>query len=409
MTPEIRPVRDDELPAYFDAMSTAFLDRPDVEKLAAEVRPIWDLSRCWVARDDGRISGTFRSWATEVTVPGGGRLPASAVSGVSVLPTHRRRGLLRGMAAAEHAAARERGEAVALLYASEYPIYGRFGYGPASPIATWTLDASQATFDGQPTGRVEVAKVEPSTRDAMREIFEQWRVRQPGELRRRDHTWDYDLGLQPTAWGPDWKGFVAVHRDESGAPDGYARSRGEEKWEQRQPRAILHLDELHGLTEDAVAGLWRFLASIDWVATIKAERRSPNDRLPWRLTNARAASVAEVGDGLWVRLLDLPRALEARTYAGDTTVVLEVRDPGVAQGRQRVELEAGREGATCRATDRSPDLTVDIAALGAAYLGGSRLRDAVLATGAEEHRPGALAEVDGLFRTSDDPWCSTFF
>ena len=409
MTPEIRPVRDDELPAYFDAVSTAFLDRPDVEKLAAEVRPIWDLSRCWVARDDGRFCGTFRSWATEVTVPGGGRLPASAVSGVSVLPTHRRRGLLRGMAAAEHAAARERGEAVALLYASEYPIYGRFGYGPASPIATWTLDASQATFHGQPTGRVEVARVDAATRDALSAIFDQWRLSQPGELRRRDHTWDYDLGLRPTAWGSDWKGFVALHRDESGAPDGYARYRGEEKWEQRQPRAVLHLDELHGLAEDAVAALWRFLASIDWVATIKAERRSPNDRLPWRLTNARAASVGELGDGLWVRLLDLPRALEARSYAGDATVVLEVADPDIAGARPRVELQAGRDGATCRSTDRSPDLTVDIAALGAAYLGGSRLRDAVLAKGADEHRAGALAEIDGLFRTPADPWCSTFF
>ena len=409
MAPEIRSVRDDELPAYFDAVSTAFLDRPDVDKLAAEVRPIWDLGRCWIAWDDGAIRGTFRSWATEVTVPGGATLPASAVSGVSVLPTHRRRGLLRAMAAAEQAAARERGEALALLYASEYPIYGRFGYGSASRIATWTLDATRAEFHGQPSGRVELAKVGPEARDAMKAIYDAWRRRQTGELRRRDVTWDYDLGLRPTAWGSDWKGFVALHRDGSGALDGYARYRGEEKWEQRQPRATLHLDELHGLTEEAVAALWRFLASIDWVATIHAERRSPDDRLPWRLVNGRAAVASDVGDGLWARLVDVPRALAARTYSGEGRLVLEAMDADAPDGRQRVELEAGPDGATCRPTERSPDVTLDVAALGAAFLGGSRLQDAVLARGADEHRPGALAQLDALFRAPEEPWCSTFF
>src|SRR5688572_15623541 len=122
-TPEVRTITGDELPAYLDAMTTSFLERMDVDKLAAEVKPFWDLDRAWAAFDGGRISGTFRSWETEITVPGGERLPASAVAAVTVLPTHRRRGLLRAMAAAEHAAIRERGEAFGLLYASEYTIY----------------------------------------------------------------------------------------------------------------------------------------------------------------------------------------------------------------------------------------------------------------------------------------------
>ncbi|HKG19938.1 MAG TPA: GNAT family N-acetyltransferase, partial [Candidatus Limnocylindrales bacterium] len=121
MAVEVRTVREDELAAFFESMSTAFLERPDVEKVADEVRGLWDLSRTWAALDDGRICGTFRSWETELTVPGKARLPAAAVSGVTVLPTHRRRGVLRQMVAAEHAAIRERGEAIGLLYASEYP------------------------------------------------------------------------------------------------------------------------------------------------------------------------------------------------------------------------------------------------------------------------------------------------
>ena len=88
--------------------------------------------------------------------------------------------------------------------------------------------------------------------------------------------------------------------------------------------------------------------------------------------------------------------------------MLEVVDPE-HESPIRVALDATPDGATCVATDRSPDLTIPVAALGAAYLGGTRLRDAVIATGADEHRSGALAAVDGLLRTADEPWCSTFF
>jgi predicted acetyltransferase len=131
--------------------------------------------------------------------------------------------------------------------------------------------------------------------------------------------------------------------------------------------------------------------------------------LPWLLTNSRAASLSEVGDGLWVRLFDACRALEARSYERDGKIVLEIVDAEATDSRVRVELDASPDGASCRPTDRLPDLTLDVAALGAAYLGGTALRDAVLEKGADEHREGALAQADALFRTLDGPWCSTFF
>ena len=110
-----------------------------------------------------------------------------------------------------------------------------------------------------------------------------------------------------------------------------------------------------------------------------------------------------------MRLLDVATALEARTYAVADTIVLDVVDEEVAGGRQRLALEAAPDGARCRLTTRSADLTVPVAALGAAYLGGARLRDAVLAGGADVHRTGALEAADRLFRLPDEPWCSTFF
>jgi predicted acetyltransferase len=413
MSIDVRPIHEDELVPWLDAVSTGFLERPDISKIAEEVRPHWDVSRNWAAFEADRIVGTFRSWASELTVPGCGQVKASAVTGVGVLPTHRRRGILSRLAAAEHDAARERGEVVAMLFASEYPIYGRFGYGPATTTATWTLDAKGTGFhasDGT-EGTVELIPPDESGEATARDVFETWRVRRPGEIWRRPITWISDFGRGGSAWGPPWKGFVVVHRDEAGAVDGYARYHVDEKWEQRLPRSVLLVDDLHALTDRAYAALWRFLGTTDWVATVKAEKRSPSERLPWLLTNARAAVPSEIGDGLWVKLLDIPGTLAARTYDRVGSLALEIIEADGADGerRTRVLLDASSGGTTCRVTKRSPDLTLHASALGAAYLGGTRLRDAVLARGADEHRPGALAEADALFATLDPPWCSTFF
>jgi predicted acetyltransferase len=408
MSIEIRNVSPDEFVPFVEALSTAFLDRPDVARIAEAVKPFWEPQRTWGAFDGDRVCGTFRSWATELTAPGGARLPASAIAAVTVLPTHRRRGILTSLVAAEHAAIRERGEAVGLLHSSEYQIYGRYGYGPACRVATWTLDAGSTRFHGAPVSGVELVLPGPETRDAMEAVFEAWRPRRAGEIRRRPFRWDDELGLIESPWGERWKGFLAFHRDAAGSIDGYVRYRAEEKWEHRQPRGILKVNELHALTDEAYHALWRHLAETDLVATVVAEGRSPSDRLPWLLTNPRAAAMSDVGEGLWVRLFDVARALEARSWERSGTLVLEVIDADT-DVPARLALDVSPEGATCRPTDRSVDLTLPVAALGAAYLGGTRLRDAVIATGADEHRDGALAIADSLLRSSDEPWCSTFF
>jgi predicted acetyltransferase len=409
MEPTIRRVTSEELPAFLSTMSSAFFEHFDAEAVADELRQNWDLDRLWSAFDGDRIVSTFRSWATEITVPGSARLPATAIASVSVAPDYRRRGILRRMMAAEHEAARDRGEVAALLYAAEYPIYGRFGYGPACLEATWSLDAATARFHGEPSGSVEIVRPDEAIRDTIIGVFEAWRARQPGEIQRLAYRWDYALGLRTSAGDKQWRGFVALHRNATGTVDGYARYLPEEKWENRQPRSTIDVNELHALDAAAHADLWRFLAGIDWVATVKATRRHPSEPLPWMLVNGRSASLVESGDGLWVRLLDVRRALEARTYERPGRLVLEVIEGDSVDGRARFALDAGPDGATCRPTDRPADLTLNVASLGAAYLGGSPLRDAVRAFGVDEHRAGALAEADALFRTREQPWCSTFF
>jgi predicted acetyltransferase len=410
VTPTVRLITDDELPAYADAIATGFVSRPDTELLAQTFREIWTVDRAWAAFDGDRLCGTFRTWPTELTLPGLGRLPAAAVAAVTVLPTHRRRGILRQMIATGHGAAREADEPVCLLYASEYPIYGRFGYGPATQDGTWTLDVRATDFFTDPPEPGSVELVQP-TADAIPMIkgaFEAHRLRQPGEIIRPNARWEFDLGLRARVWDPDWKGFVVVHRTPAGDVDGYARYRVEMKWDQRQPRCVLTLDDLQA-SDAAAASLWRYLAEVDLVTTVLAPGRSPADRLPWLLTNHRAADVSDVGDGLWVRLLDVPRALGARGYERADCFTLEVVDEEAVGGRMRITLDAGPDGSTCRATKASLDLTVDVNALGAAYLGGTSLRDAALARGVDEHTTGALDRATNLFRTLDPPWCSTHF
>src|SRR6187397_2658756 len=172
----------DELRDAVDVVSTAFLDRPDLDRLAAATRTTWDPARTWTALDGARTVGVWRSWPTELTVPGGARLPAAAVGPVTVLPTHRRRGAFTGMTAKAHGGLRELGEVASLLYASEWRIYGRVGYGSATRQVDWTILTEPAGgVHGQAAGSIEL--IAPgSARPVIEPIFETWRQRQAGEI-----------------------------------------------------------------------------------------------------------------------------------------------------------------------------------------------------------------------------------
>ena len=408
MPPVIRTVAEDEIQSWVECIATAFLERSDTAKIAEQLRPYWDPPRAWGAFD-GRVVGTLRSFASELTVPGGAHVPATAVAAVTVLPTYRRRGILRGMISAEHVAARERGEVVAMLHASEAVIYGRFGYGVGVVSCEWTLTTPQTSFVGEPPTGVAYAEINQATARLMRELHERHRTAVVGEIQRQDFTFESDIGLIEFSWDPPWKGWVLIHRDPAGEADGYVRYGTKSHWEHRQAANIVNVQDFVALNDVAYDALWRFVADIDLVTTVRAGRRSPYERLPWLLTNRRALELGDYGDSLWVSLLDIPAALEARSYLRESDLVIEVIDAEPSSGRTRVRLEAAPDGAACSTTRRKADLTVHADALGAAFLGGTSLRLAALARGFEEHRPGALAEADSLLRTLDQPRCTTFF
>jgi predicted acetyltransferase len=410
--PTIRPITSDELVAWFTASSTAFYIWPnDPAAMAESRRETLEIDRALGAFEDGTIVGTFRSFSTRLTVPGGNRIPVNAISAVTVRPTHRRRGILRQMIAEDMRRAVARGDVASILIAAEWPIYGRFGFGPATWQARWTLRTRATTFDIAPTGRVEVVD-RLAARQVLPAIYGAYAAGQPGEIERPEHRWDHELGLVESPGRPRWNGQVAIHRNDAGDPDAYVRFHGEEHWDDMAPDHRLIIDELHGATLEAEIDLWRHLAQMDLTAMVEGEVRREHEPMKWHLADGRAARVTSVTDFLWLRVLDVERALGERTYERDGTFVLEVIDdvdgaPGPAAGRYRLEV---RDGAgTCTRSDAAPELTLDVRDLSAALLGGTRVADAFRAGRGTEHRPGALADTDRLLRTADEPWCTTWF
>jgi predicted acetyltransferase len=412
MSITLRPIRAEELEAWFASFATAFYIWPSDPAAKAESRrESIELDRAIGAFDGDTIVGTFRSFATQLTLPGGARIDANAVSAVSVRPTHRRRGTLTRMAHDDIRRASERGDAVCILIASEWPIYGRFGYGPATWQATWTIRSRVTRALLEPVGSIDIVRV-AAAREILPELYDRCAANQPGEIARLQRRWDVDLGVIEVPGRPKWSGQVVIHRDGEGRPDGFARFHGEENWIDMAAEHVMLLDELHATNLEAELDLWRHLLQMDLTATIKAEVRRTAEPLKWVLSNPRAAQVAGVTDFLWLRILDVPRVLGDRRYDHDGEVVLEVTDQldgaaGPAAGRYRLVVTGG--AATCERTDADADLTIDVRALSAASLGGTRLTDASRALPFAEHRPGAMRKAEGLLLTADPPWCSTWF
>lgn len=415
MAIDVRVISDSDFPEWVRALKTGFLRPPAVsEEEVDDRRTFMDMRRMRGAFDEGRCVAAYRSFAQELTVPGGARLAASAVSSVAVSATHRRRGLLSRMIDDDLAEARERGDVVSTLIAAEYPIYGRYGFGPAASIAEWSIDVHRTGLDprrsGQPDdgGRVDLVDGE-DVRKLGPELHDRLRSRRHGVVSRNERWWRVNTGAT-VSHGPPWtEPFYAVYRSASGEPEGLLVYGVDEVWgDTKQPRNTATVRDAFGVTTAAERALWRYVCSIDWINTVRTGYRAPDDLLPLFLPDPRAAGIVTRADYLWVRILDTVRALESRTYAAPGTLVLDIHDrSSLASGRYRLDTDSS--GATCVPTTESADLALDVRELGALYLGDeSAVRLSALGTVTEE-TPGAAVRADTLFRTSLRPWCPDEF
>ncbi|MGA5899174.1 GNAT family N-acetyltransferase [Streptomyces venetus] len=408
---EIRPTTDKDLDVFVDTVHAAFGYFPETP---VEGGGLWwsalETDRCLLAvAADGRPVGTAATHSFELTLPGEALVPAAGVTAVGVLPTHRRQGVLSAMMRHQLAELRARGEFLSVLLASEAPIYGRFGYGPATYTAQLKVPRHKAALAapraggtagapaaGSDDGSVEVLR-RAECGEILEEVYDRYRRAQPGALSRPHRWWALRAGQPPISSAPR---YIAVHRDADGVPDGYVSYSIES--------GTLTVDETIA-TDDAVfTALARFALGHDLVSQVVFKHVPSDHPLRWRFADFRAGEVSGDMDWLWVRLLDVPRALTARGWFTDGELVLDVDDPFLGeQGRYLLTVRDGK--ADCVPTDRKPDLSLDISDLGSVYLGGTAPGTLVRAGHIRAHHPGAATLADALFRTERSPHCLHWF
>jgi predicted acetyltransferase len=376
--------------AIFQVDMAAFHQEHSDDVSAAE-RGIFEFDRALVARRDDDVVGTAAILTRQLSVPGG-VVPAAHVSMVGVASTARRQGILTGFMDRQFADARAAGEPIAVLWASEGRIYQRFGYGLATTMATFAFETNEVSL------RVpaRVSGLREGTPTALREqlvkLYDEVSRAHPGWSGREERHWDYRLA-DPKAWRRGATALRAVvHTDDDGATDGYALWRTEGHWTDTGPAGTVHVIEIVASTPQAYNALWSFLMNIDLTRTVRMWLASSDEPLIRAVSDPRRLD-ARLRDGLWLRIVDVPAALQARRYATDVDVVLEVRDDRISANAGRWRLTGSPDAAVCVATTDEPDLSCDVQALGAAYLGGTSLTTLAATGQVVEHRPGALAKA----------------
>src|SRR5260370_37646938 len=93
----------------------------------------------------------------------------------------------------------------------------------------------------------------------------------------------------------------------------------------------------------ACAALWGDMLTRDLVGEVRTRLRPPDDPIQYLVVDPRRART-KLSDGLWVRIVDLPAALQRRRYACAVDVVIEVTDPLLAANEGRWRIQAGAPG-----------------------------------------------------------------
>jgi predicted acetyltransferase len=401
MAIEYRTCKPDELAAaltpiwhYFGSAAS----EEDAEKL----NRVLPTDRVHVAVEDGKVVGGAGAYAFDTTVPGGARVPTAGVMAVGVLPTHRRRGILRGLMRKELDDVHEWGEPLATLYASEGAIYRRFGYGPASLSGDISLPRATASFYATPSaiGRTRMVTEEEAL-GLFPPIYDRVAADTPGMLSRTPEWWK----TRRLATGRLTKGdLFKVVLEIDGRPAAYALYSIEPDMQHMISRSVLQVREAIGATPAALREIWRFLLDVDWIETVRASWVPPDHPLFLLLTEPRRMAYQAL-EGIWCRLVDVGRALSLRGYGAADPVVLDVVDEYCPWNEGRWEV--GPDGV--EQTKSEADLRLPVDMLGSVYLGGFSFADLARAGRVEELRDGALARADALFRTDRHPWCPEIF
>lgn len=404
----LRPVTAEEFEDYERAAVTAFgeaLPDDDLPRRLAVFEP----DRSLAVFDGSQVVATSGAFSTALRVPGG-EVALGVLTAVSVHRGYRRRGLLARMIRRLLKDARERGEHLSALFASEATIYGRFGYGIASQEVNVRVDRRASAFrrDAPSGGRIRTVDL-PTARDVIPPVYRRVRDRYLGMPARTPGWWDYQVLADPES---ERRGFgpkdYALHLNGDGEIDGYAVSRLKPAWDARGPDGTVEVIELMAATPQAAAGLWRYCLDTDLSEHLRAGHRPADDPLFHLLADPRKAERTTI-DGLWLRLVDMPAALEQRAWNGTDRLVLSVADAFCPDNQGHWSLEVADGKGRCTRTQDAADLHLDAESLGGLYLGQVRPSALAAAGRLRDVRPEAAARFDALLGITPLPWAPEVF
>ncbi|MEU7481417.1 GNAT family N-acetyltransferase [Lentzea sp. NPDC042327] len=400
-TLSIRTIDRSDLDDFRRVFAWAFLDEPrDSEHRWTKVL---ELDRTHAVFDGDEMIGTGGILSRELTVPGGALAPVGAVTVVGVKPGHRRRGVASLLMKTQLHQMHEAGDSIAILWASEGGIYRRFGYGEHASSRSMMTMPTRMPF--HPGVRVGDARIRQVTRDEalpfMREVHDRVRRTRTGWLSRVERSWDVHLSDDESDRNGLSSYRYCLH------PQGYVVFRVKHEWDNSGPRNELHVRELACETEQAYADLYRFLLDVDLAARISFYTATDEPILHMVADPRKVRQ--ELGDALWLRIVDVDRALPLRRYLSDVDSVLAVEDALCPwnSGRWRLTVKGGE--AVVTRTEDPADVSLDIAALGSAYLGGVRLSVLARAHRVVEHTPGHVDALTLAFLNTHEPHCPEVF
>jgi predicted acetyltransferase len=418
----IRPIEENEFDGFIEVDEHAFQGTPVSEADKRMILDRFEFDRTLAAFDRATPVGVTMAFSFQLSVPGAEMLPAAGVTFVSVLPTHRRRGVLNSLMRRQLADVRERGEPLAILWASESVIYPRYGYGRASWDLGFTLRRGEGTLTQAAAASAARSGVRLRLADPQAVLPELAKVYdgllpfRPGFFARSDAWWRrmvYDAPEHRHGSGP----LRCLLAEDDSGPRGYALYSANDTWDGSLPSNVLSVRELMAADDAVSAALWTDLLTRDLTSEFRLDRRPVDDPLQFQLADPRRTR-SKLTDALWVRLTDVPRALAGRRYSSPVDVVIEVRDHILPSNAGRWRLTAAGEAdaghgwglaATCEAASGPADLALDVRELGAAYLGGTSLAALAGAGLVTELRPGAVRQLSSAMSWEPAPWCPLVF
>ena len=394
-----------DISMYVFAASRADYDRY-VERGLHEpyvwARPEWSLA----AFVDGTLASTLAAYPWQVRV-NGRPVPAAGISAVGTRPDYRRRGLQRAVMTRALEWHREHGQAFAMLWASFGAIYQRYGYGLATAQAGYTFDPARAALREEVDHGYTVRPADwgdPEVRAVVERLYARYAAPRTLLVERDDWWWGHSW-LVSFEHQQDRRVYLAIAYDAAGKPAGYIAYRTHEQPQSFEPSPLQVLE-----TQDFVApdlstwrALWHFLRAHDLVREVRMGW-VPEDDPAYDLLLEPRVLRRRTGDGMWLRVVDVVQALEARGYepGADGSVVIGVRDELCPwnDGAYRVTVEAGR--ATVKRVRAKPSLTMPVGALASLY-SGFRTATALARAGRVEGSASALRTADRLFATAYRP------